>query len=160
MAYYQAVGRDFGALEEQGAGGHDAASADFHAVEDDCAHADQAAGLDGAAVQGDAVADGDIVAEEERIFVAHDVEDAAVLNVGAGADADVVHVATHYGAGPDAGVGADDDVADDDGGGVNVGGCGDFGPLAAVGSNHRYPYDLPGVIDGLGMRRAARARHA
>src|SRR5712691_5905010 len=135
MAYYQTVGGDFGALEEQGAGGHDAASADFHAVEDDGAHADQAAGLDGAAVQRGAVADGDVVAEEQRVFGAHDVEDAAVLNMGARADADVVHVAAHDGAGPDAGVGADDDVADDDGGGVNVGGCGDRGPLPAVGSN-------------------------
>src|SRR5216684_4358360 len=133
VAYYQAVGGDFGALEEQGAGGYDAAGADFCAVEDDGTHADQAAGLDGAAVQGDAVADGDVVAEEEGIFVAHDVEDAAVLNIGAGADADVMHVAADHGAGPDAGVGADDDVADDDGGGVNVGGCGNFGPLAAVG---------------------------
>ena len=81
------------------------------------------------------MADGDVVAEEERKFVAHDVEDAAVLNIGAGADADVVHVAADDGAGPDAGVGTDDDVADDDGGGVNVGGYGDFGPLAAVGAD-------------------------
>jgi len=61
------------------------------------------------------------------------MEDAAVLDIGAGADADVVHVAADYGAGPDAGVGPDDDVADDDGGGVNIGGGSDFGPLAAVG---------------------------
>src|SRR6266852_9469611 len=135
MAYYQAAGRNFGALEKQRAGGHDAASADFHAVEYDGAHADEATRLDGAAVQGDAVADGDVVAEEEGIFVAHYVEDAAVLNIGARADADVVHVAAHDGAGPDAGVGADDHVADDDGGGVDVGGCGDLGPLAAVRSN-------------------------
>ncbi len=134
VAYYQAVGRNFGALEEQRAGGDDAAGADFYSVEDDGAHADQAAGLDGAAVQGDAVADGDIVAEEQRIFVAHNVEDAAILDIGARADADVMHVAADDGAGPDAGVGADDHVADDDGGGVNVGGWGDFGPLAAIGS--------------------------
>src|SRR5260370_34288767 len=134
VAYYQAVGRNFSALKEQRAGGDDAAGADFYAVEDDGAHANEAAGLDRAAVQGDAVADGDVVAEEQRIVVAHDVEDAAVLNIGAGADADVVHVAADYGAGPDAGVRTDDDVADDDGGGVNVGGCGDFGPLAAVGT--------------------------
>ncbi len=135
VAYYQAAGRDFGALEEQGAGGYDAAGADFYSVEDDGTHADEAAGLDGAAVQGDAVADGDVVAEEQRVFVAHYVEDAAVLDVGAGADADVVHVAAHNGAGPDAGVGADDNIADDDGGGVNVGGCGDLGPLTAVGAD-------------------------
>src|SRR5712692_2448206 len=146
VAYYQAAGGDFGALEEQGAGGHDAAGADFYAVEDDGAHADQASGLDGAAVQGDAVADGDVVAEEQRIFVAHDVEDAAVLNIGARADANVVHVAADDGARPDAGVGADDHVADNDGGGVNVGGCGDFGPLAAIRSYVRLSTQSCGIL--------------
>ena len=115
-------GRDFGALEDQGAGGDDAAFADGHAVQDDRAHADQAAAGDVAAVQRDAVTDGDVVAEDQRIFVAHYVEDRAVLDIGAGADADVVHVAANDGAGPDAGVFADDYVADDDGGGVDVGG--------------------------------------
>src|SRR5260370_18144793 len=134
LADYEAAGRNFGALEEQRAGGYDASGTDFYAVEDEGAHAEEATRLDGAAVQGDAVADGDVVAEEQRIFVAHYVEDAAVLNIGARADADVVHVAAHDGAGPDAGVGADDHVADDDGGGVNVGGCGDVGPLAAIRS--------------------------
>ena len=58
------------------------------------------------------------------------------MDIGAGADADVVYVAADYGAGPDAGVGADDHVADDYGGGVDVGGGGDFGVLAAIGSDH------------------------
>src|SRR6266849_9802952 len=80
------------------------------------------------------------------MFVAHYVEDAAVLNVGAGADADVVHVAADYGAGPDAGVWADDYVADDYGGGVNIGGCGDLGALAAVGSNHCIPMICAGSL--------------
>src|SRR5713101_2519947 len=82
------------------------------------------------------------------MLVAHYVEDAAVLDVGAGADADVVDVAADYGAGPDAGVWADDDVADDYGGGVNVGGCGDFGALAAVGSDHRIPMICAGLLKG------------
>src|SRR4029077_16812097 len=64
VAYYQAAGRDFGAFEEERAGGDDAASADVHAVQDDRAHADQAARLDGAAVQRDGVADGHVVAED------------------------------------------------------------------------------------------------
>ena len=86
-------------------------------------------------MQRDGVADGDVVAEDERVLVAHDVEDAAVLNVGASADADVVHVAANHGAGPDAGVFADDHVADDDGGGVNIGGGSDLGALATIGAN-------------------------
>src|SRR6266478_9775170 len=69
------------------------------------------------------------------MFIAHYVEDAAVLDVGAGTDADVVYVAADDRAGPDAGVGADDYVADDYGGRVNVGGGGDFRALAAVGAD-------------------------
>src|SRR5580658_9451141 len=114
----------------------------MHSVEDDCAHADQAARLDGASVERDGVADGDVVAEDERVLVAHHVQNAAVLNVGASADADVVDVAANHGAGPDAGVFANDDVADDDRGGVNIGGGGDLGVLAAVGANVRLAAQL------------------
>jgi hypothetical protein len=91
------------------------------AVEDHRAHANEAAVGDVAAVQGDAVADGDVVAEDQRIFVAHDVEDRAVLDIGARADANIVDVAPDHRAGPDTGVFADDHVADEDGGGVDVG---------------------------------------
>ncbi len=87
-------------------------------------------------MQRDGMADGDIVAQNQRVFVAHDVEHTAVLDVSARADTDVVHVAANHRARPDAGVRADDHVADDDGGGVNIGRCGDFGPLAAIRSNH------------------------
>src|SRR5580704_1750676 len=135
MADDQAARRDFGAFEEERAGGYDAAGADVHAVQDYGTHADEAARLDGAAVQRDGVADGHVVAEDERVLVAHDVEDAAVLNVGARADANVVHVAANHGAGPDARIFADDYVADDDGGGVNVGRGGDLRVLAAVGAD-------------------------
>src|SRR5579859_4238355 len=131
----QATGRNFGAFEKERTGGYDAAGADVHAVQDDGSHADEAARLDGAAVEGDGVADGHVVAEDQWVLVAHDVEYAAVLDVGARADADVVHVAANHGARPDAGVFADDYVADDDGGGVNIGGGGDLRALAAIGAN-------------------------
>ena len=58
--------------------------------------------------------------------VAHDMEDGAVLDIGARADADEVDVAADNDAGPDAGVRADGDVADDDGLRINVRGCGDL----------------------------------
>src|SRR6266853_2786665 len=146
MAYYQAAGGDFGALEDKRAGRDDAALADLYAIQNDRAHADQAAGFYVAAVQGYAVADGYVVAEEQGIFVAHYVEDGAILNVGAGADADVVDVAADYRAGPDAGGWGDDYVADDYGGGVNVGGGGDFGALAAIGSDHCIPVIGAGLL--------------
>ena len=133
--HHQAARRDDGAFRKQGAGGYDAAFADDYAVEDGGAHADEAAGLDGAAVQRDGVAYRDVVAEDERVFVLHDVEDGAVLNVGAGADADVVDVAADDAERPHAGVFADDHVADDDRGGIDVGRGGDLRALAAIGAN-------------------------
>src|SRR5258708_10286437 len=108
----------------------------------------QAAGFYVAAVQGYAMADGYVVAEQQGMFVAHYVEDGAILNVGAGADADVVDVAADYRAGPDAGVWADDYVADDYGGGVNVSGGGDFGALAAIGADHCIPVVCAGLLKG------------
>src|SRR5690242_17101020 len=139
VANHEAAGRNFCAFEKERAGGDDAASADVHAVQNDRAHADEAARLDDAAVQRAAVADGDVIAKDEGVLVAHDVEHAAVLNVGARADADVVDVAANHGTGPNAGVVADDDVTDDDGGGVNVGGGGDLRAFAAIGANVRLP---------------------
>src|SRR5258708_9239902 len=106
----------------------------------------QAAGFYVAAVQGYAMADGYVVAEQQGMFVAHYVEDGAILNIGAGADADVVDVAADYRAGPDAGVWADDYVADDYGGGVNVGGGGDFRALAAIGANLCIPVIGAGLV--------------
>ena len=87
---------------DESAGGDDGACSDFCAVQDDRAHADEAAGFDGAAVEDDAVADGDVVAEDQGWVVTHDVEDGAVLNICAGANADVVDVAADDDAGPDA----------------------------------------------------------
>ena len=62
-----------------------------------------------------------VVAENERMRVAHHVQHGAVLNIRARADADEIDVAANHGAGPDARLLADDDVADDDGLRVNVG---------------------------------------
>ena len=73
------------------------------------------------------------------MLFAHHVEDRGVLDICAGTNADVVYVAADYRAGPNTGVVADGYVADDYGGGVDVGGGGDFGPLAAIGSDHAIP---------------------
>ncbi len=134
MSHEEAAGRDFGAFGDEGASGDDGAGADFCAVEDDGAHADEAARFDCAAVEDDAVADGDVVTEDERVRVAHYVEDGAVLDICARADADEVDVAADDDAGPDAGVGGDGYVADDDGLRIDVGGFGDAGGAAAVGA--------------------------
>src|SRR5579862_5734190 len=64
------------------------------------------------------------------------MEHGAVLDAGFGADGDVIHVTTDGHMGPDAGALAHDDVADDDGAGVDVSGDSDAGSGAAKRTNH------------------------
>lgn len=139
MTHHEAARRDDSALGNERAGGDDAAGTDLRAVKNDRTHADEAAVLDGAAVKGDGVADGDVIAEDEWVGIAHDVEDAAVLDVGTRADADEVDVTANDRAGPNAGVGADGDVADDDRGLVDVGRGVDLRRAAAMGANQIAP---------------------
>jgi len=133
---HQRVGRDHSVLGQDSAGGDDGAFADAAVVEDGRAHADQAGVLDDAAVDGGVVADGDPVADQDGVDVAHAVEDGAVLDVGVGADADFVDIAADDGVHPDGGVLAEDDVADDLGGEVDVAGSGDGGEDSLVGTDH------------------------
>ncbi len=73
---------------------------------------------DCAAVQHGLVTDGHFIADQQRKTVrvegtgVGDVQHAAVLHAGAGADADAVHVAAYHGQRPDGAVGADFDVTD------------------------------------------------
>src|SRR5258707_2404045 len=64
--------------------------------------------------------DGDVVAENERVFVFHHMQYRAILNICARADANVIHVAAHDAQRPEARVFADDHVADHDRGGGNI----------------------------------------
>jgi hypothetical protein len=64
------------------------------------------------------------------------VEDTVVLNVGIVADADLVNIAAEDGVHPDAGVFAEDDVADQLGGVVDVASAGELGSDAFVGADH------------------------
>ena len=82
------------------------------------------------------MADGDVFAEIDAVLLLHAVEDAAVLNVGVRADANFMDVAAEDGVHPDGGVFAQDDVADDLGGGVDVAGGGDFWGDVFEGADH------------------------
>jgi len=123
-------------LGDQGTGGDDGAGSDDGAVENDGAHADEAAGFNGATVEYSVVANGDIVANEDAVFSFHAVENAVVLNVGVVADADLVDVAAEDRVHPDAGVFAENDVADELGGVVDIAGVGELGSDAFVGADH------------------------
>src|SRR5579863_1092697 len=87
-------------------------------------------------MQRDRMAHGDVLAEIDAPFFFHAVEDAVVLDVGVGADADFVHVAAQDGVHPNRRVLAEDDVADDLCRVVDVAGGGDGGGRAFEGANH------------------------
>src|SRR5882724_11621291 len=131
-AHDQTARGNHGAFRNERARGDDAARANRRTVQNDRAHADQAARLDHAAMQRHRMPDGHAIAENERTLVAHDVQYAAVLNVGARADADVVHVAANHRARPNARILANHHVANDDRGGINVRRSRDLRVLSAI----------------------------
>jgi hypothetical protein len=135
----EGAGRDDSVLGEDGTGGDDGAFADAAVVEDGDAHADEAGVFDDAAVDGGIVADGDPVADGDRVEVALAVKDAAVLDIGVGADADGVDIAAEDGVHPDGGALAEDDVAEKLRGEIDVATGGDDGELATIAANHGKP---------------------
>jgi hypothetical protein len=120
-AHDERAGWNARALGDERVGADDAAFADDGFVEDGGAHADEAFVLDGAGVEDGAMADGDEFADDGGDVVG-EVDDAAVLDVGAFANVDVVDIAAEDGGGPDAAAGGEPDVADDDSLGGDVGG--------------------------------------
>src|SRR6266850_488333 len=131
-AHDQAARGNHGAFRDERARRDDAARANRRTVQNDRAHADQAARLDDAAMQRHRMADGHVIAENERTLVAHDMQYAAVLNVGARADANVVHVAANHRARPNAGILANHHIADYDRGGIDVRRSRDLRVLSAI----------------------------
>ena len=89
-----------------------------------------------AAVDGGVVADGDPVADDDRIEVALAVEHGAVLHIGVGAHADGVDVTAQDGIHPHRGVLAEGDVADKLGGEIDVATGGNLGKMPLVTANH------------------------
>src|SRR5260370_41856418 len=78
------------------------------------------------------MADGHVIAKNQRILIAHDVADRTVLNVGPRADANVVHVAANHGTRPDARIFANHHVADNDRSGVDVSRSRDLRTLTTI----------------------------
>jgi hypothetical protein len=114
----------------------DAACADVRTVEHNRAHANQDLVFKGAAMDGGVVSDCAHIADDDRVQELHAVEDSTILDVGAGADADVMDIATDDGVHPDAGVFAKDDIADDLGRGVHIA-CGwNGGSYVSVRTKH------------------------
>ncbi len=80
--------------------------------------------------------DRDAIADDAGVDFAIDVDDGVVLDAGLVADADVVDIAADGDVGPDAGVFADNDVADDLGAVINESGGADLRHHPAKCSNH------------------------
>src|SRR5918998_1958914 len=97
----QAAGRELAVLRDDGAGGDDGARADLRAVEDRRSHPDQGPVSDLAAMHDGVVPDHAPLADHGR-ETGVGVEDATVLDVGAGADRHRLRVAAQHGPVPDA----------------------------------------------------------
>ena len=100
------------------------------------AHADQHRVFDYAAMDGGVVADGDPVAHDDRVKIALAVENGAILHVGVGADADGVDVAAQDGVHPHGRSLAEDHIADQLRGKIDIATGGNLGQAALVAANH------------------------
>ena len=85
-----------GALQHQGAGSHNGALPYLAVVEQGGTHAYEGAVMDGAGMHGDVVANGDIAADMGGAGVVRHMDTGAVLHVGAVANGDGGHIATHH----------------------------------------------------------------
>ena len=130
------LGGNLHAFRHQRARGNDSASSDLGSVQNDRADADKSAVLYYASVQHHGVPDRDAAADKAWVSHTVDMQDSVVLNAGLVADANVVHVAANRDIRPDAGSLADNDVANNLGAGINVGGVCDAWHDPAKSSNH------------------------
>src|SRR5215217_5979056 len=136
-AHHERPRRNDGAFRDQGPCSHDRIAANVRAVQQDGAHADQAPILHDTAVEDSGVANRHALADNRRVRrLMIDVNDDAVLQVRLRADADVVHVAAHYGVEPDAAFRPKDNIADHLRGLVDVRRRVDRGDDVAEGAEH------------------------
>ena len=108
-----------------------------------------------APVQRHRVPHGHVLADHAREVGPLDVDHAVVLDVGAGADADGVHVTADYAVHPDAGVGTELDVADHLGRVVHPGAVAELRPGSLVGSYHRGLTERGSLAKGSSARQTA-----
>src|SRR5258708_6131450 len=128
-------------LRNQSTRANDRTGADHRAIQNDRPHADQALVLDTTPMQRDGVPHGDTVADVHAVLLLHPVQNAAVLNVGMRADANLVDISADDGVHPHAGVFGENDVADDLRGVIHVTRCGDGWRNSLVRTDHRLTAD-------------------
>jgi hypothetical protein len=136
---------------------HDRVFADFRAIEQERAHPDQDAVVNRAAMQDGRMADRYLVADGGAVRAAHHVNHRVVLDVGAAANPDGVHVAPDHDVHPDTALLTDFHVPDD------LGTLIDEGALMDLGENGpERPKHADGIITcralGSGLWTLGRAR--
>ena len=105
----------------QGAGSNQRAFSNDNPVHDERLHAYETSVLQSAAVQDYAVSDGDVVADDQGragiigVFAMGYMQHTQILNIATRADTDGVYVAARHAIVPDAALGADFHIADDNG---------------------------------------------
>ena len=110
------TGLELHALGDEGTCGNQGFVGDFGVIQNDSSHTDQDAITNFAAVDDGAVADSDFVTDFERSFLIGAVEDGAILDVCAIANANIVYIAPDDDMVPDAAGITDHHIADDNGG--------------------------------------------
>lgn len=126
---------------DQGAGAKEGPGLEYGAVEDAGADAHQAMLTDLAAVEHGLMAYGDAVMDDEgrptgqETTIVGDMQDAAVLDIGFGADANSMDVAARHHQGPDGGPLPDLHVAHHHGGLIDPDPGGEAGLLAQIGAD-------------------------
>ena len=124
----------FSFFRDDAASADDGTLADGGVVQHDSIHTYESIALHSTGVDDGAVADGHVGFQHSVL-----VQDRIVLDVRALADDDLAVITTQCGVGPDTRVGLDDDVADDDGGLVDVGGVSDLWFESIDCANYTYP---------------------
>jgi hypothetical protein len=89
---------------------------DHGSIHDNGSHADQHAILNGAPVKYGSMANGHLVADDQRMDIVGDMEDTEVLHVSPLTDSDEVHVPPNDSVKPNAAVLTQHDIANDDAG--------------------------------------------
>jgi hypothetical protein len=121
----EGVGRNNGLLWNDCSGRNDGALADSSVIQNGRTNADENSVFEDAPMHGGVVADGDHLADDYRIEMAHSVQNGAVLNIALRADADRIHIAPYDRIHPHAGMLAQDDISDNLRGGINIAACRD-----------------------------------
>jgi hypothetical protein len=139
---YEGVGRDDGLFGDDGACGDDGAFADAGVVEDGGSDTDEDGVFEDAAVDCGVVTYGYHFPDDDRVEVAHSVQHCTILHIAFRSDANRIHISANNCVHPHAGVLAENDIADDLRGGIDVAACWNDGSYSLIRADHKKDFTL------------------